>query len=64
MNDLNIMPLAMIDYVGPESSFLVTLTLLSVLLIAFIALNFQSWIVLSRGLLLSAINIREKRESR
>jgi hypothetical protein len=41
-----------------------TLTLLSVLLIALIALNFQSWIVLTLGLLLSAINIREKRESR
>jgi hypothetical protein len=58
------MPLAMLDYVGPESSFLVTLTLLSVLLITLIALNFQSWIVLTLGLLLSAINIREKRESR
>ncbi len=58
------MPRAMIDYVGPEFSFLVTLTLLSVLLIALIALNVQSWIVFTLGLLLSAIIIREKRESR
>ena len=50
MNDLSIMPRSMIDYVGPEFSFPVTLTILSVLLINLIALNVQSWIVFTLGL--------------
>jgi hypothetical protein len=50
VNDLSIMPRSMIDYVGPEFSFPVTLRILSVLLINLIALNVQSWIVFTLGL--------------
>ena len=60
VNDLSIVPRAMSDYVGIESPFRVTLTLLSVLLITLIALNIQSLIAFTMSLLLSTIDIARK----
>lgn len=47
-------------HVGPVFSFLVILTILSILLILFIYIRVESWIIFSVGMLFAALNLYEK----
>ncbi len=58
------MPRALREHLGPEFPFLVNLTILSTLLILFIDIGVRSWIILSLGMLLAALNFYEKRSTK
>ncbi len=60
LREINLMPRALIDRFGPEFSFLISLGILSVVLLIFLAYDANSLLVLAMGIALTVFNIAEK----
>jgi len=62
LREINVMPRALINKFGPEFSFLLSLGVLSVVLLIFIAYDVNSLVILVLGIALTVFNMAERKK--
>ena len=62
LREINLMPRALIDRFGPEFAFLLSLGVLSVVLLIFLAYDVNSLLILAMGIALTVFNVAERKK--
>lgn len=62
LREINVMPRALINRFGPEFSFLLSLGVLSVVLLIFMAYDVNSLVILVLGIALTVFNMAERKK--